>query len=183
MPAPWPAPRHLALVQRRQNTHRAIQTGAQIGHCQARAKRPAGGVARHTHQTAHALDDLVKPGPFGIGAILPKARNAGQDDARVDLRQVLVTQAQLVLDIGTPVLHQHIGLGHQAHQDVQGAGLFQVEGERAFVAVQVLKVPAIAVGCKQNLVGVHARRRLDADHSGTKVSQHANAVGAGAHAG
>ena len=174
--------RDLALEQRRQNAQGGVEARAHVGHGQPRAHRATALVPGHRHQPAHALDDLVKPRALGVRPVLAKARDAGQHQARVDFGERLVVQAQLGLDIGAPVFNQHVGVFDQAHQDLVGARLFEVQRHGPLVAVDVLKIPAFAVGGKHGLVGVHTRRRLDAHHIGAKVGEHAHTVGAGAHA-
>ena len=173
--------RDFALQQGHQDAQCAVQTSTQIGHRQARANGPVLGLTGHAHQAAHALDDLVKPRAPGIGPVLPKARDAGQDDAGVHFGERLVVKAQFIFDIGTPVFYHHIGLGHQAHEHLHGTRFFEVQRHRALVAVDVLKVAALAVGGKHGLVGVDPRRRLHTNHVCAKVGEDAHAVGTCAH--
>ena len=135
------------------------------------------GLARDTHQAAHALDDLIKAWPPSVRAVLPKARNAGQNDARVDLGQRLVVDAQFVFNVGSPVLYHHIRLGHQAHQYFHGARFFEVEGHRPLVAVDVLKIAAFSIGSKHGLIGIDPRGWFDTNDIRTKVGQDAHAIG------
>ena len=174
--------RALALQQGQQDADRRVDAGAAVGHGQARAQRPAAGMAGDRHQPAHALDDLVKAGPARIRAGLAEAGDAGQDDARVDGAQVLISQAQSRLDVRAPVLDHHVGGGDQAAQHGQAFRLLQVQRQRTLVAVQVLEVAAVAVGGEHGFVGIDAGGRFDADDVGAEVRQDAHAGRAGAHA-
>ena len=55
-----------------------------------------------------------KPGRVAVGAVLAEAGDAGEDDARVDLLQRLVVDAEAVLHVGAVVLHHHVGGLRQA---------------------------------------------------------------------
>ena len=57
--------------------------------------RPFAGSAGDRHQPAHALRDLIEAGALVIGAILAEAGDAAIDDARVDLAQALIVDAEL----------------------------------------------------------------------------------------
>jgi hypothetical protein len=128
------------------------------------------------------LCDLIEARALLVGAVLAKARDAGQDDPRVQGREGLVIKAQAVFDIGAVVLDHHVGALHQTLQDGSGLGLFQVEGDRAFVAVQIQRVRAVS-GTHGALGGIQARRGFDADDIGTEIGQHSYAGGARTHPG
>ncbi|CPK17390.1 Uncharacterised protein [Bordetella pertussis] len=179
---PLPLPGLLAFEQRGQDADGGVQAGAGIGHRQPGAHRPLAGQPGHRHQAAHALRDLVEAGPAGIRAALPEAGNAGQDDARVDGAQRFIIHAQARFHVRAPVLHHHVGAGHQAPEHRHPFGLFQVERQRPLVAVQVLEIAAPAVGGEHRLVGIDARRRFDPDHVRAEIGQHAHTGRAGPHA-
>ena len=170
---------YLTLQESRQNSNRAVKPSTQIGHRNARPHRPGLCVACHRHQAPHALKDLIKARSQCIGPVLSKPRNTGQDDPGVHTRQRFVIEPKLGLDLGSPILNDDIGSFHQFHQNRQCTRLFQIQGHGALVAVEVLKVASLAFALKQHLIGVHARRWLNADHISAKVRQDTNAVGAG----
>ena len=60
------------------------------------------------------LRDLVEARPRAVGAVLAEAGNAREDDARVDLLQRLVVDAEPVLHVGAVVLDHHVRRLHQA---------------------------------------------------------------------
>ena len=119
--------RNFTLKQRRQNTQRGVQARAHVGHRQARAHRARARQARHRHQPTHALHDLVKAGAASQRAVLPKARNAGQNNPRVNGRQRLVVNAEFGFYVGAPIFNEHIGGFHQLHQHGTRAGFFQIQ--------------------------------------------------------
>jgi len=79
------------------------------------------------------------------------------------------------------VLDHDVGRLHQLAQDRPPRLLFEVERDRALVAVQVLEVGAVARSAHV-FVRVHAGRRLDLDHVGAEVGELLDAGRAGAHA-
>ena len=81
------------------------------------AHRPLSRQAGDRHQPAHALGDLVHARPRRVRPALPEPRDAAIDDARIDRRDRVVIDLQPVLHVGTVVLHDHIGLLRQSHED------------------------------------------------------------------
>src|ERR1051326_4673658 len=63
--------------------------------------------------------DLIDPGAPLIGAVLPKAGDAAIDDARVDLADGIVIDAEAVLHRRFEILDDDIGLLGQFHKDRQ----------------------------------------------------------------
>ena len=96
------------------------------------------------------------------------------DDARVDLRERLVVDAEAVLHVGPEVLDHHVGLLDQAQEDREAFRRLQVERDAALVAVQVLEVRP-----SRGPPGLAAPplRRLDLDDVGAPVGELAHAVG------
>ena len=104
----------LALQQRGEDAHGAEQPGGEVGDGNADPHRALARRAGDRHQPAHALRDLIEAGPLVIGAVLAEAGDAAIDDARIDLAQALVIDAELGLHVGPEVLDHHVGLLHQA---------------------------------------------------------------------
>ncbi len=71
---------------------------------------PWPGMPGDRHEAAHALGDLVDPGAALIGAVLAEAGDAAVDDARVDLPDRLVIDAEAVLHGGFEILDDDVGL-------------------------------------------------------------------------
>ncbi len=102
--------RFLALEQRDQDAERREQSGAEIGDRNADAHRPLPRQAGDRHQPAHALRDLVEAGPVGVRPVLAEAGNAGIDQARIDLGEGLVVDAEPLFHVGAEILHHDVGL-------------------------------------------------------------------------
>ena len=114
---PLPLARLLALDQRHQDRLRQQQAGAEIVDRDADPHRPLARQAGDRHQPAHALRDLVDPGPLRIGPGLAEAGDAAIDDARVDLLDRLVIDAEAEFHLGAEILDDDIGLLGQLHKD------------------------------------------------------------------
>jgi hypothetical protein len=133
------------------------------------------------HQAAHALGDLIESRPRAIGAVLAETGNAGEDDARIDRLERLVIDAEAELDVGAIVFDYHVRLPGQAGKDFAALGQLEVQRHRALVAVQILKIRAVARPA-HTLVRVHARRRFDLDHVRAKIGELLDTGRAGANA-
>ena len=79
--------RFFALKQRNQGTNRTEQARCQIRNRDAGTHRTATGLTGYRHDAAQALRDLIQTRPINIRTVLPKARYACQDDARVHFAQ------------------------------------------------------------------------------------------------
>jgi hypothetical protein len=171
----------LALEQRHGHPIGREDAAAEVGDRDADAKRAVARDAGDRHQPAHALRDLVESGPARVGAGLAEARDARVDQARIDLRERLVVDAEAVLHVGTEVLQQHVGLLDQLLQHRDALRLLQVERDRALVPVRVLVVRAFLAA--ERVVAAHAVGHLHLDHVGAPVGELARGGGAGAHLG
>ena len=174
----------LAFKQCGQDAHRAEVPGTQIGQRNADPHRAVFGLAGHAHQAAHPLGNRIEARPVGVRAVLPKARNAGVDEARVDRAQLVGADAEPVLDVGAVVLDEHVGLLDELMQDRHAFRLLHVQGQAFLVAVQVLVVGAVVVAPADHVVAAGgAGRDLELDDTRTHVGEQAHGRGAGAHAG
>ena len=113
----WPSPALLALDQRHQDRLREQQPGAEIVDRDADPHRPLARQAGDRHQPAHALGDLVDPRPLGIGPALAEAGDAAIDDARVDLLDRLVIDAEAEFHLRAEILDDDVGLLRQLQKD------------------------------------------------------------------
>src|SRR5215213_8891292 len=104
---------NVALQQRGENTHGAEQPGGEVGDGDADPHRALARRAGDRHQPAHALRDLIEARPLVVGAILAEAGDAAIDDARVDLAQALIVDAEFALHVGTKILDHDVGLFRQ----------------------------------------------------------------------
>src|SRR5213078_3895934 len=80
----------------------------------------------------------------GFGQDGPYAGDAAKNDARVDLLEVLVVDAQPLLHGRPKILHHHVGFLDHAHEGGVARRRFEVERHAALVAVQILEIGTVA---------------------------------------
>ena len=129
---------------------------------------------------AHSLRDLIEAWAVAIRPALPKAGNAGIDQARVDRLQRLVVDAEPGLYIGPVVLDDDIRVPHQLAEDLDPLGCLEIQRQAALVAVQVLKIGTVT-RTAETFAG--PGRRLDLDHLGAPIGELAHRRRTGADAG
>ena len=161
---------------------RAEQPGGEVGDGNADPHRTFAGRAGDRHQPAHALRDLIEARPLVIGPVLAEAGDAAIDDARVDLAQALIVDAELCLDVGTEVLDHDVGLLGEALEHFEALRVLQVQRHRPLVAVQILEVRALPRAARL-LASRILQQRVDLDDVGAPVRQLPHAGGPGADAG
>src|SRR5258706_7379998 len=110
----------LALEQRRHDPERGDKARRDVRDRGARAHRSLAGQPRDRHEPAHTLRDLIEARPVAVRSILAEARNAREDDARVDLRERLVVDAQPEFHVGAVVLDDDIGGFHELYESCDG---------------------------------------------------------------
>ena len=125
----------LTLQQGHQNAHCTEDAGGEVGDRNADAHGPLSRKSGDRHQTAHALRDLVEAGTFAIRPVLAEARNAGIHQPWIDRPQVCIVDAEAEFHIRAVILHQHVGVAHQALQNCHALRGLQIERHAAFVAV------------------------------------------------
>ena len=140
---PLPLAGFFPFQQRQHHALGSKQTGGQIGDRNADPHRPLPRRAGDRHQAAHPLGDLIETRPLGIGSVLAEPGNARHDNPRVDCRQGIVIDPQPGLHIRAVILHHHISLGHQLEENLLAGRLLQIEGQRAFVAMEVLEIRGV----------------------------------------
>jgi hypothetical protein len=112
-----------------------------------------------------------------VRPVLTEATDAAVDDARVDRLHIFVRHFQPVLHLGPHVLQDHVRGFRQPHERRMTLWRLQIQRDRPFVAVQVLKVEALAAA--RDIFAL-AGRRLDADHIRAPVREVPNRRGPGA---
>ena len=105
-----------------------------------------------------------------IGPVLAEPGDAAIDDARIDLAQALIVDAELGLDVGAEVLDHDVGLRGEALEHLEALRVLQVERHRALVAVQILEVRAMARAARL-LAGRVLQQRIDLDDIGAPVGE------------
>lgn len=130
------------VIQRSADGEAGIQTAEQVtnGHTGtgwARC-RPAG----DAHAAAHSLADEVVAGTIGIGAILAKAGDRSINQARIQLFALFIAEAQTAHNTGTVVFQQYISALYQFAEQFFSVLCFEVDGNTALIAVQILEIHA-----------------------------------------
>jgi hypothetical protein len=126
--------------------------------------------------------DLIEAWTFVIGAVLSEAGDAAIDDARIDLADALVIDAEFCFDVGPEVLDDDVGPPGQAVEDLEALRLLQVERHRSLVAVQVLEVRAVPRPTHLLAAGL-LQQCIDLDDVRTPIRQLPHAGRAGPDAG
>ena len=98
--------------------------------------------------------------------------------------QILVAEPLAIHHAGAEVLHEDVGVAHQAADELDAAGLADVDADAALVAVEALEVgPADVRRQAAGAVGVAnavaASGLLDLDHVGAHVAEQRRAPGPG----
>jgi hypothetical protein len=116
------------------------------------------------------LGNLIKARTLVVGAILSEAGDAAIDDARIDLADALVIDAEFCLDVGTEILDHNVGLLSEPLEYLEAFRVLQVERHRAFIAVQVLEIRSLARAARL-LAGSVLQQRVDLDDVGAPVRE------------
>ena len=176
---PLPLARIFALDQRHNDPLRQQQPGAEVVDRDADPHRP---LARHSsdrHQPAHPLGDLVNARPLGVGPGLAKPGNAAVDDARVDLFDALVIDAEPVFDGRAEILDDDICGLSQLKEDREPVLGLQVERQAALVAMEILEIEPVAA--RPGHIAAVVAAPLDLDDIGAPIGElaHRGRPGAG----
>ena len=127
----------------------------------------------------HRLQHLVVAGVARHRADRAITGHGAIDQARVDRRQRGEVDTQALGHARPEVVDQHVGLAHQAQQDLVAGGFLQVQAQAALVAVDAQEGAAFAGQRRRVLAQVVAFGRLDLDDVGAHVAQEGAAIGAG----
>src|SRR5439155_19590496 len=165
---------------RRHDPERGEEARRDVGDRGAGAYGSLSGKPCYRHEPAHALGNLVEARPVAVRAVLPEAGDAREDDARIDFRERIVIDTEAELHVGAVVLDDDVRGLHELHEDRHALLVFQVDGDRALVAVQVLEVRAVARTAHR--FTLDARWRFDLDDVGAEIRELAHAGRPGAHA-
>ncbi len=124
-----------ALEQRRGHGEGGGHAGQHVADREAGAGRPHLGVAGQRHDARQRLDLAVIAGLVAIRAGLAEAGHRAIDQPRVDLGQRGIADAEPVHHAGAEILHDHVGVGDQALDDLDRRRLLQIQRQAALVAV------------------------------------------------
>src|SRR5258708_20417780 len=86
---------------------------------------------------------LIDAGALRVRPALAEAGDAAIDDARVDLLDRFVIDAEAEFHLRAEVLDDYIGLLGELHEDRLALLGLQIEGQAALVAVQILQTDAV----------------------------------------
>ncbi len=167
------APRRRALVERRQHADAGMKSGAGIAERHAGLDRLAVALAGDTHDAAGRLRDHVEGEMLLVGAPLSEALDRRVDDARVDLRDFFIGEAELLDHARREVLCKDVRLGDQLAQHGLAALVLEIERYRALVGVEqheIVAVDALLVG-RGAAALLAADRVLDLDDVGAEPGE------------
>ncbi len=160
----------LDLPQRDHHRKGAVEAGDHIGERGRRQGRLAVGKAGARGIARHALDQRAEAGPVAIGAVLPPARDAHDDEGGIATVQDLGAKPHRLERARAEILDQHLRAGEQIAQQRAPARLFEVERHALLVARIDLPVDADAARLpgSQRIALV---RILDLDDLGTEIGK------------
>ena len=96
------------MVQGGQGSHAGVHGGERIADADADARGRAVGLADDVAQAAHGLANAAVAGALRIGSGLPVARDAHQDQARIERGELLPAAAPFLQGAGAEVLDDYI---------------------------------------------------------------------------
>ncbi len=170
------APGALTLDERRLNADHAIETGENIGKCNADLLWRAIGFAGQIHDARHALDHEVIAGACRIGAGLAETCNGTIDQSLVEALQALVIEPEALEAAELEILDHDIGVLDEI-DDAGAIGLVaEVSGDRAFAAIAGVEIGGcpLIVALDEGRppgAGIVALRAFHLDHVGTEISE------------
>jgi hypothetical protein len=114
-----------------------------------------------------------------IRAILAEPGDAAIDDARIDFPHALIIYAKFRLHVGPEVFDHDVGFFRKPPEHLEAFRILQIERHRALVAVQILKVGALARAARLLAGGVF-QQGVDLDDIGAPIRElpHAGRPGA-----
>src|SRR6266404_788993 len=100
-------------------------------------------ICEYAQKPAQRLTKRVVAGLFSIRPVLAEGGYRTVDDARIDLFNFFVADAQAINDAGAKVFHDHIGVLRQSQEDFFAFRLLDVESHTFLVAVHAAKARAV----------------------------------------
>ena len=177
-----PAPRALALIERRHDAERQVQSGTAVADLRAgHERRPVvesrgrGGSARALRHVLVYLAIFVRAGA--------KAFDRRDDHARIQFLDSLPREAHAVERARGEVLHQHIAVLDQLLEHFLALLALGVERYRALVMVQHGEIKTVDIRDIAQLFARHITRArlLDLDHIGAEPGEQLSAGRPGLH--
>ncbi len=167
----------VALVQGAEDRRRHQHAGAGVAKGEAGLDRRAVGLAGDADRAAGGLRDHVEGEALLMRAARSEALDLAIDDARVDLLDRVVVEAEALDRARRHVLGDDVGLFDHVLDDLEPLRRFQIDRQRLLVDVELVEVPRVVVGLAgaQPAAGIAAARVLDLDHLGAEPGQHLGA--------
>ena len=167
-----------------QQADQAVQGGVGVGHRQGQvAARDAVAPGLAGDQPHLGVHDGGVGRPARLRPAGAEAGDGQHDQARIGLRQDVISQPQPAHDVGPVVLDQDVGLADQVQHQLPGAGCAQVDADVALAGVLLVEKAGYATLHPPPITGDVALRRLDLDHVGAQVREQAPGEGTGQDAG
>ena len=173
-----------ALIERRDDAKREMQTGAGIANLRAgderRALAEAGGGRSPAGALRHVLIDLAV-----LRGARPKTFHRGDDHAGVELVDVFPRQSHAVERPGGKILHKHVAVPDQSIEDFLALRIFRIDRDRALRPIQHGEIEAVGA---LHVAQLSARDVADAgpfylDDVGAQIGEQLRAGGTGLHMG
>src|SRR2546427_12776890 len=163
----------LALVERGQDGQRHQHAGAGVAEARAGLDRRPVGLARHADRAAGSLGDHIEGQAGFILAAGAESLDLAEDDAGVDLRDLVITEPEALDRPGRHVLDRDVGLLQHLLDALEPARRLEVDRQRSFVGVEHVEVPGVVVGLSgpQPTAGIARLRVLDLDHIGAEPGE------------
>src|SRR5690606_2836261 len=139
--------RPLGPAKRGDAGQRRIYAGAVIGERNATFYGRAVILPRHAHDAAHALNGDIERAAIARGAGLAAPRAGAINAPRVQLDEVVITEATAFEDAGPEILELDIGLAAERPRLLKPFWVFEVDTDTAFVAIEDREIHAEAEIC------------------------------------
>ena len=122
------APRHVAMVEAGERTHRPVHAAGIIHVRPAPASRRLVGQAGEMRQPRDRLSDRTERGVMVIATGMAVARHRHIDDVRLDLAQLVIAEAPVPQHARAEILDHDVGDGDQPLHDLQALWRFARSG-------------------------------------------------------
>jgi hypothetical protein len=112
-----------------------------------------------------------------LGAALPIAGDRAIDQPGIERRERGIIQPEAGHHAGAEILDHDVEAGHHLLDEVADRRGLEVAGQRLLAGVEVAEIGAVPIA--QGRAGAHliALERLDLDHLGAQIGQHARGKG------
>ena len=172
-------PRAVAVRDAGKDGERKMQARDLVADDGGKIPRPSLCVGIERGEARDALDDVIVCGRIGAGAFAAEARGKRIDEARIFGAQRFVGEPEFRRRLGAHVVHDDVGILREAADDGLAFGIFQVDGDGAFVAVDAHEGRAHGGGAAGTRGAIEiALGRLDLDHVGAEIAQDLGGIGA-----